>query len=66
MGPATVWKTPGIEATHFDDVVQLVCDLVGVTWRIRGVAFYVLNRSWSGVALGVVTGRWDGSAEYIA
>jgi len=54
-----------VEPTRFDNMVGLVCDLVGVTWRVRGAAFYVHNRSWQGSALGAVTGQWDGSAEYL-
>lgn len=47
-------------------MVGLVEDLVGVTWRLRGAAFYILNGSWSGLATGKVHGRWDGSADYVS
>ncbi len=55
-----------ITATTFDDMVQLVEDLVGVTWRLRGAAFYILNGAWGGLATGAVEGRWDGSADYVS
>lgn len=70
------WELAGLErqpdgeqnitATTFEGMVQLVEDLVGVTWRLRGAAFYILNGSWSGLATGTVEGRWDGSADYVS
>jgi len=49
------WELAGLErqpdgehhvtATTFDGMVGLVEDLVGVTWRLRGAAFYILNGS---------------------
>ncbi|QWS33046.1 hypothetical protein [Curtobacterium aetherium] len=69
------WELAGLErqpdgeqditATTFDGMVGLVEDLVGVTWRLRGAAFYILNGSWSGLATGAVEGQWDGSADYV-
>lgn len=48
--------------TDPDDMVRLVEEIVGVTWRLRGGALYVLQGGWKGMALGVVEGQWDGSA----
>ncbi|TCK65764.1 hypothetical protein [Curtobacterium sp. PhB136] len=69
------WELAGLErqpdgeqhitATTFDGMVQLVADLVGVAWRLRGPALYILNGSWGGLATGAVEGRWDGSADYV-
>ncbi|OII18439.1 hypothetical protein [Curtobacterium sp. MCBA15_013] len=69
------WELAGLErqpdgeqnitATTFDGMVGLVEDLVGVTWRLRGAALYILNGSWSGLATGAVEGQWDGSADYV-
>lgn len=70
------WELAGLErqsdgeqnitATTFDGMVQLVEDLVGVTWRLRGAAFYILNGSWIGLSTGAVEGQWDGSADYVS
>ena len=70
------WELAGLErqpdgeqnvtATTFDGMVGLVEDLVGVVWRLRGAAFYILNGSWSGLATRPVEGQWDGSADYVS
>jgi len=68
------WELAGLErqpdgeqnitATTFDGMVELIKELVGVTWRLRGASFYIRNGSWSGLAAGAVEGHWDGSADY--
>jgi len=40
----------------FDEMVDLVLELVAVTWRLRGCGMYVLNGGRAGMALGVVEG----------
>lgn len=54
----------GVEVTEtdFDDMVHLVEEIVGVTWRLRGAALYVLHGGWQSMAFGKVEGQWDGSA----
>lgn len=70
------WELAGLERqpdgeqriteTTFSGMVELIGNLVGVTWRLRGAAFYILNGSWSGLATGAVEGQWDGSADYVS
>jgi hypothetical protein len=55
---------PEFETVSFDDMVSLVLQLVTATWKLRGCALYVLNGSWSGIALGQVAGEWDGSSNF--
>lgn len=57
--------SPTSEPVSFENAVALVTGIVAATWRLRGCALYVLNRSWEGMALGEVEGDWDGSATYI-
>lgn len=49
--------------TNAADMIALVCELVGLTWRLRGAAFYVLQGRWAAWAFGEVEGQWDGTAE---
>lgn len=53
---------PEFESVTFDDMVDLVRQLVTAKWRLRGCALYILNRGWESIALGDVAGEWDGSA----
>ncbi|MDD1477896.1 hypothetical protein [Arthrobacter sp. H16F315] len=53
---------PEVMAVSFDDMVNLVTDLIAATWRLRGCAIYVLTGGWAGTAFGTVEGQWDGSA----
>jgi len=48
--------------TDLDDMVHLVEEIVGVTWRLRGSAIYVLQGGWESIAFGEVEGQWDGNA----
>lgn len=57
------WKGAAITQTDFDDMVHLVEEIVGVTWRLRGSALYVLQGGWESIALGEVEGQWDGNAK---
>ena len=56
---------PSFEPVTFDDMVALVCDLVTVTWKLRGCACYIINGTFSGIALGWVRGDWDGNASCV-
>lgn len=53
---------PRTEVLTFDDVVDVVCELVSAVWRIRGAALYVATGRWDAYALGEVEGHWDGTA----
>lgn len=55
---------PTEKTISLEDTIRLVCEIVGVTWRLRGAAQYVRNGTWRGTALGHVVGEWDGSAFY--
>jgi hypothetical protein len=56
---------PEFETVSFDDMVALVREIITATWRLRGSALYVLQRTWEGMTFGAVDGAWDGSASYI-
>lgn len=56
---------PDAKQVSFADAVALVTDIVAVTWRLRACGLYVLTRKWEGMALGYVTGDWDGNASYV-
>jgi len=49
-------------AVSFDEMVELIVELVAVTFRLRGCGLYVLNGGWEDMALGTVRGNWDGTA----
>lgn len=49
--------------TSADAMIALVCELVGVTYRLRGAAIYVLQGGWAVWAFGTVKGQWDGTAD---
>jgi len=55
-------KGDEVSETDLDDMVQLVEEIVGITWRLRGGALYVLQGGWESIALGEVEGQWDGNA----
>jgi len=49
--------------TNAADMIALVCELVSVTYRLRGAAIYALQGGWAAMALGDVRGRWDGTVD---
>lgn len=49
--------------TNAGDMVNLVGELVGMTYQLRGAALYLLQGRWAAWALGTVEGQWDGSAD---
>lgn len=56
-------KGEELTSTNAPDMVTLVCDLVSVTYRLRGAAIYALQGGWAAMAFGTVEGQWDGTAE---
>ncbi|MFF7291653.1 hypothetical protein ACFY9N_03885 [Microbacterium sp. NPDC008134] len=56
---------PEVENVSFDEMVEVVCDIVGVTYRLRSAAMYVASGTWSDSLFGHVEGAWDGSAEWV-
>lgn len=53
---------PSSEVDTFDDMVDLVLDLVEAVWRLQGSALHFATGGWDAYALGTVEGHWDGSA----
>jgi len=49
--------------TNAGDMIALVCNLVSVTYRLRGAAIYALQGGWAAMAFGTVVGQWDGTAD---
>lgn len=49
-------------SVSFEAMVDLILELITVTWRLRGCGLYVLGGQWEELALGTVQGHWDGRA----
>lgn len=52
---------PDFTPTNAAEMVALVQEIVGVKYRLRGAALFVLQGRWAEWAFGDVEGRWDGS-----
>lgn len=52
---------PDFTPTSAAEMIALVREIVGVKYRLRGAALYVLQGRWTGWAFGDVEGQWDGS-----
>lgn len=58
---------PDSEVVSLIDAVELVHQLVAVTWRLRAARRYLTgSTTWNGLLFGHVTGHWDGSASWVS
>lgn len=65
---ARVNDAPESVSVSLDSAIQLVLELVAVTWRLRALRFYLAKESggWRGMLLGHVEGVWDGTADIVS